>query len=250
MYQALFNSHYNLTAGESDAHSLLPLTSLVERVIEIATRHANNLSVGYDRLSTAGIGWVLSRMCIEIDRYPRINEDYALNTWIESYNRMFSERLFDIVDAGGNRIGGGRSTWVAIDMHARTMVDLSDFERDSFPCLDRPCGAVPAKRLGPLPADAETEELHFGYTDIDFNRHVNTVRYIARLLDHWPLQHHDRYAVGRLDMAFNRELLYGDRATLRVAAPAPEVSECEIARADGSRAAAFRIHWRLRREMD
>lgn len=251
MHQALFNSHYNLTAGESDAHSLMPVTLMVERIIEIATRHANSLEVGYEQLKNAGVGWVLSRMSLVVDRFPTINEDYALNTWIESYNRHFSERGFEIVDGGNNVIARGRSTWVAIDMHRRTMADLTEFERDALPCLARECPVAPPRKLGTLPPDAEREPLHFGYSDIDFNRHVNTVRYIAHVLNHWPLHHHDRYAVGRLDMAFNRELRYGDPAELRVATTADgHTAECEIAGVDGSRAAAFRIFWKLRREMD
>lgn len=251
MHQALFNSHYNLTAGESDAHSLMPVTLMVERIIEIATRHANSLEVGYEQLKNAGVGWVLSRMSLVVDRFPAINEDYALNTWIESYNRHFSERGFEVVDGGGNIMARGRSTWVAIDMQRRTMADLTEFERDAIPCLDRPCPVAPAAKMGALPADAEREPLHFGYCDIDFNRHVNTVRYIAHVLNHWPLAHHDRYAVRRLDMAFNRELRYGDTAVLHTASPdGGRTSECEIARGDGSRAAAFRIFWQLRREMD
>ena len=132
MRQALYNSHYNLTAGETDAHSLMPATLLVQRIIEIATRHANCLEVGYEQLRTAGIGWVLSRISLEVMRFPRINEDYALNTWIESYNRHFSERAFDMVEPGGAAIAAGRSTWVAIDMNRRTMADLSAFERDAI----------------------------------------------------------------------------------------------------------------------
>ena len=147
MHQALFNSHYNLTAGESDAHSLMPVTLMVERIIEIATRHANSLEVGYEQLKNAGVGWVLSRMSLVVDRFPAINEDYALNTWIESYNRHFSERGFEVVDGGGNIMARGRSTWVAIDMQRRTMADLTEFERDAIRSVPwatttaTPCGA-------------------------------------------------------------------------------------------------------------
>lgn len=249
MFQDLYNSHYCLTAGETDAHGLLSAPMLVQKCIEIATRHANALRIGYDELSRAGIGWVLSRMCIEIDRYPRINETFSIYTWIESYNRHFSERMFEIVDEGGNTLALARSTWVAIDMRKRSMADLSDFERDAFPCLDRPCLIAPCARVGALPADAEEEALHFGYSDIDFNRHVNTVRYLERLLDHWPLEYHDRHAVARLDMAFNHELRYGAPAWLRVAQNG-DTTDCEITGPDGHRAAAFRIRWRLRRDMD
>lgn len=250
MRQALYNSHYNLTAGETDAHSLMPATLLVQRIIEIATRHANCLEVGYEQLRTAGIGWVLSRISLEVMRFPRINEDYALNTWIESYNRHFSERAFDMVEPGGAAIAAGRSTWVAIDMNRRTMADLSAFERDAIPCHDRPCPVAHPRRLAPLGAEATSEPIRFGYTDIDFNRHVNTVRYLARVLDHWPLAHHDRYAVRRLDIAFNHELRYGDQATLRISDRPDGCSECEILHADGRRAAAMRIHWQLRRDME
>lgn len=251
MHQALFNSHYNLTAGEADAHSRMPSTLLVERVIEIATRHANSLDVGYDDLRAAGIGWVFSRMSLEIERLPCINEEYALNTWIESYNRRYCERNFDMVDRAGTPIAFVRSTFVAIDMKRRTMADLSAFEREAIPVLERECPVAPMRRMAPLPSDAEEEPLRFGYSDIDFNRHVNTVRYLARVLDHWPLSHHDRRAVRRLEMAFHRELLYGDEAVLRVATRDGGAShDCEILGPDGLRAATLRIVWQPRRGMD
>lgn len=109
-----------------------------------------------------------------------INEDYALSTWVESYNRHFSDRAFELTDGGGNVVGRAHSTWVAIDMRRRTMADLSDFERDAIPCLDKPCGISPARRIPTLADSASQEPLHFSYSDIDFNRHVNTVRYLAR----------------------------------------------------------------------
>ncbi|MDE6497560.1 MAG: hypothetical protein K2L21_02745 [Muribaculaceae bacterium] len=249
MFQDLYNSHYCLTAGETDAHGLLSAPMLVQKCIEIATRHANALRIGYEELSSAGIGWVLSRMSIEIERYPRINETFSIYTWIESYNRHFSDRMFEVVDEGGNTLARARSTWVAIDMQSRTMADLLAFERDAFPCLDRPCDVAPAARVGKLGEAAEEEPLHFGYSDIDFNRHVNTVRYLERLLDHWPLEHHDHYAVARLDMTFNHELLYGTPATLRVEQH-DHTTDCEITGPGGRRAAAFRIRWRLRRDME
>lgn len=250
MRQALYNCRFNLTAGEADAHSLMPVTQVVERLIEVATRHANTLNIGYEELLHAGIGWVLSRLSLEMERYPRINEDYAIDTWIEAFNRRYSDRNFDITDGAGNVLGYARSTWVAIDMRNRTMADLSQLGSDAFPCLDRPCPVAPARRLQPMPADAAGEEVRFGYSDIDFNRHVDTVRYLAHVLDHWTLDHHDHLAVARLDMAFNRELRYGDAVTLRVHTLPDGSAECELVRADGQRAASMRIVWRLRRDMD
>lgn len=249
MHQAIFNSHYNLTPVEADAHSRMSVELIVERMIEIATRHANALEVGYDELRRAGIGWVLSRMSIEIDALPAINDDYALNTWIESYNRHFCDRAFNMVDAGGTVMARAITTFVAIDMRNRTMADLSAFEREALPVADRPAGISAGARIPALPAEAQQEDITFSYSDIDFNRHVGTARYVARLLDHWPLAFHDRHAVRRLDMAFHHELLPGDAATLRTLEQPDGSCLCEITGPNGTRATAFRVSWQPRRGM-
>ena len=77
---------YRLTAGESGAEATLPVTLLLERIIEVATEHANLLEIGYEQLNCRGIAWVLSRVSFEMKRYPVINEVYSLTTWIEGYN--------------------------------------------------------------------------------------------------------------------------------------------------------------------
>lgn len=87
---------YILTAGECNAQGIMPVTLFGARVIEVATFHANELGVGYDRLIADGLAWVLSRLSIEMYRSPKVNERYTLRTWIEGFNRHFSERDFEM----------------------------------------------------------------------------------------------------------------------------------------------------------
>ncbi len=185
-----YTHKYTLTAGESNACGRMPLTLVTERIIEVATEHANALGIGYAALITRNIGWVLSRLSIEMTRYPIINEEYSFTTWIESYNRHFSERNFAIHDGSGAIIGYARTVWVAMDFASRTVADLTAFEREAFPTADLPCPIPKAPRISPLPPEAENESYTFRYCDIDFNRHVNTVRYLELILNHWPLEHH------------------------------------------------------------
>ena len=46
---------YFLTAGESDAEGRMPLTLVAERIIEVATEHANSLGIGYATLITRNL---------------------------------------------------------------------------------------------------------------------------------------------------------------------------------------------------
>lgn len=242
---------YLLTAGESNAEGLMPLTLLAERIIEIATIHANALGIGYAALIEKNIGWVLSRLSIEMKRYPRINEKYTLSTWIESYTRRFSERNFEISTPEGEILGYARSVWAPMDFAKRTAADLDLFNNDEIHPLDDNCGMAKAARVGVLPENAEDEEYSFRFCDLDFNRHVNTVRYIELILNHWSLDHYDRNCVGRIDLFFHHECRFGERISLRVANENGSGRDlCEIVAPDGTRAIGAAITWRALSSVD
>lgn len=238
--------HYVLTAGESDAEGRMPLTLLVERLIEAATNHANRLGIGYATLIKRNIGWVLSRVSIEMSRYPAINEEYSVCTWIETYNRRFSERNFELRGGDGAVIGYARSVWVPMDFATRTTADLAAFGSDPFPICDRPCPIARAPRIGALSDGAACGSYTFRFCDIDFNRHVNTVRYVELLLNHWPLERYDNATIGRFDVLFHHECHFGDTVELRVDETqngSATHSICEIVRDGGTRAVAAAIDW-------
>lgn len=214
---SVFTRKYFLTAGESNAEGRMPLTLVAERVIEIATQHANALGIGYAALITRNIGWVLSRMSIEMYRYPVINQEYTIDTWIESYNRMFSNRNFRISDAQGNIIGYMRTVWVAMDFEKRTMADISSFDRSAFLLGDLECPIERTPRLRiPEGESVEYSDYTFQYCDLDFNRHVNTIRYLELILNRWPLEHYDNHIIRRFDILFHHECHFGQTVRLLV----------------------------------
>ena len=46
--------------------------------------------------------WVLSRMAIEMDRYPDEYEHYQIETWVSDINRLMTTRDFILHDRAGN----------------------------------------------------------------------------------------------------------------------------------------------------
>ena len=55
----------------------------------------------------------------------------------------------------------------------------------------------------------------FLYTDLDYYRHVNTVRYVSLLLNQFTLQDFDETMVHRLELAFLHEATYAQTVTIR-----------------------------------
>ncbi len=200
---------YFLSAGECNAQRVIPLPMLVQRVIEVATMHANTLDIGYARLLKYNMAWVLSRLTIDMRRYPAINERFSLITWIETINRHFSARNVEVLDGNGETIGYVRTIWVAIDMSTRRGADMTPFIGD-VTVSDRECPIDPQTKL-PGVSDPDMVKVHqFQYCDIDFNRHVNTTRYIEAILNQWGVEFFDHNKVRRFEIAFIAETHYDD----------------------------------------
>lgn len=221
--ESVFSATYFLTPGECNPQQRMPLTLLINRLIEVATLHANQVGIGYAFLVREHQTWVLSRVAVEMRRYPGVNENYTISTWISSISRLFSERDFEICAEGGEVIGHARTVWAVIDTRTRQVGDISriswvkELIPDREPPVDKP------SRLRPIQPPAEGEvapdgfretKYRFQYTDIDFNRHVNSSRYIELLLNQWSLDFHDANRLTRFEIAYIHEARYDMEATL------------------------------------
>ena len=206
-----FSKTYYLAAGECNPQGELPLTLLMTRIIEVATLHANSWGVGYERLIRDNQVWVLSRVTIEMNENPKVNTNYKLTTWIEDYNRYFSQRNMRIDDENGRPLGYVRTIWMVIDMNTRASVDIEKLGYIRENVSDIPCPIEPQSRLRPI-EQGHAVDYTFGYMDCDFNRHVNTVRYLSLLMNMFDMDCYDHYFIRRMELSFIKETHYGETA--------------------------------------
>ncbi len=241
----VFSKTYYLAAGECNPQGELPLTLLMTRIIEVATLHANSWGVGYARLIQENQVWVLSRVTIEMMAYPRVNENYRLTTWIEDYNRHFSQRNMRIDDAEGNPLGYVRTIWMVIDMNTRASVDISQLAYIRENVSDLQCPIEPMSRLHPI-QDGRAINYTFGYMDCDFNRHVNTVRYLSHLMNLFDMDRYDHNYISRMEISFVKETRYGETAQFIIDDSDPMDTLMSVTDADGNDHVRARFHWRPR----
>ena len=213
----IFEKDFFLTPAECNPEQRMPITLLINRLVEVATLHANVIGIGYASLVERNESWVLSRVAVELSRYPGVNETYRISTWICGINRLFSERDFEIsVPATGEVIGHARTVWAVINTETRAGADISRMEWISSLVPDKVCPVEKPSRLRPL-KDFLAVPYRFTYCDLDFNRHVNSARYIELLLNQWSLEFHDAYRLTRFEIAYMRQAYYGEEVEVRMA---------------------------------
>ena len=239
-----FRMDYYLAAGECNPQGEMPLTLLMTRIIEVATFHANSWGVGYARLIQDNHVWVLSRVTIEMKAYPRVNENYSLTTWIEDYNRYFSQRNMRIDDANGNPLGYVRTIWMVIDLNTRASVDISQLSYIRENVSDTPCPIAPMSRLHSI-EEGHSVEYTFGYMDCDFNRHVNTVRYLSHLMNLFDMDCYDNFFIQRMEISFIKETHYSETCEFVIDDSDPMDSHMSIT-VDGDDHVRARFRWKER----
>ena len=182
---------------------------LANKMLITAGNHANERGFGKERLSADGKTWVLSRLVIEMDAYPNEGEKYFVETWVEGVNRLFTSRNFRVLDKENNIIGHARSTWALIDIETRQPADLTTLY-DGEPCLIK--GVSRAR----VTATEPTGEFMPLYCDIDYNGHLNSVKYIEHILNELPLDIFRTHSIHRVEGSYSAECFYRERLTIYI----------------------------------
>ncbi len=187
----------------------MTIPALGSEVLNVAGIDAQRKGFGIDVLNRNNFSWVLSRMALEIDDRPEQYTAYRITTWVNEYTRLMSTRNFTLHDARGREFGRAVTQWCVIDLTTRKAIDLSALARDHADTLcDAPSPTEkPRKILGIEPQ--QVSEHRVVYSDIDFNRHVNTMRYINMMFDRLPIELLAEVRPVRLDVQFMQECRYG-----------------------------------------
>ena len=128
---------------------------------------------------------------------------------VSDFNRLASTRNFRM-RVGNKVIASGVSQWCVLNMETRQAADMSMMKEahDKF-IVAEPSPIAAPTRLRPVEA-AATVSRPVVYSDIDFNRHVNTLRYIDMIFDTLPLETIEERESLRLDINFLAEARYGE----------------------------------------
>ena len=234
---------YRVEPQDVDFTLRATISSLGAAILNTAGIDAHGKGFGVDALNADNHSWVLSRMAVEFDSRPVQYTDYEVATWISDYGRVLSTRNFTLTDtASGREFGRAVTQWAMIDLQSRSAIDPSwvgaahaDAVVDAAPPTDKP---RKIREVNPT----ETADHRVVYSDIDFNRHVNTMRYIEMMLDMLPVGMLTREAPVRLDIHFLKECRFGQ--TLTVGCEQREHSALFEISAEGAAAVRASIEWK------
>jgi acyl-ACP thioesterase len=188
----------------------MTLRSLAAYLQEAADADATRLHVSMTQLVERNLAWVLHRLRIEVDSYPRVGQELAITTWPKRFERLVAHRDFTVCDVSGSQVARASSRWVVVDLTTRSVIRLPDFIRE-LPVPDRD-PALTLESSGPEPVEAPEIERRFEVrrSDLDVAQHVNNTRYIGWAVESVPDEIYQTHRPSAIEIQFRQEAGWSD----------------------------------------
>src|SRR5512140_2494985 len=107
IFEAVFPVRYH----ELDSHGNLKTVMLLNFLQDAAGLHATQLGVSVLDLRRQGLTWVLSRLHLCVDQYPRAGQVLTVRTWPSTRQGLFSCREFQLCDDQGGCSARATTSW-------------------------------------------------------------------------------------------------------------------------------------------
>ncbi len=200
---------------ETDPQGRLRIPILCQLLQEAATTHAALLGVAVELLIDSGFAWVLSRLELEMERWPGVDEEIVVETWPDALNRLFTERKFMLFDAKGCQVGSATTLWLVLDLTRRRPVRLPAEVVDRLSALG--LDDSPARGGELMPPDPIDHERSFTVrrSDLDLAGHVNNTSYVEWAVEAVPDEIHDNNELALLEIQFLSECHHGQNVLSR-----------------------------------
>ncbi|GAB6012658.1 acyl-[acyl-carrier-protein] thioesterase [Viscerimonas tarda] len=206
---------FSIDAYLTDFGGQATLSMLGGFMLQAATKHAEERGFGFSSMTEQKRAWVLSRMAIEIFEYPKNDTEITIYTWVKDVNKLFTERCFAFRNAEGKNIGYARSVWASIDLETRRPTNvLEHYGLIDYVNKDEPCPIEGMRKIPPIKDVDPVGNFVVKYSDVDINKHLNSMKYIEHFIDLFDLEMFRTKEIRRFEINYIAEAHYGSTICL------------------------------------
>jgi medium-chain acyl-[acyl-carrier-protein] hydrolase len=205
--QTIWNEVISINFSETDFQQNWKPSAFFTAMQEVGSLHATHLGYDYKDMFAANMSWVLSRVMIQFNAFPKVGEKIKIQTWPKGiHNKLFFMRDFFFLGEDGSQYAAATCAFVLIDIKARRVLpwrvlkgELPDNQGlnaiQQFP-----------ERLDLPERFQESFSVQARYSDVDLMGHVNNARYIEWITDCFPMEQFQSHQLEWLQINYLSEI--------------------------------------------
>ncbi|WP_296558618.1 acyl-ACP thioesterase domain-containing protein [uncultured Acetobacterium sp.] len=195
---------------ESDSTEKMLPTTAMNYFQEASTNQGNQLGLGGDYLKANNLAWFLVKYVIRFNDYPRYQDEVTITTRATGMDKFCATRRFTIEDASGAERVIADTQWLLINRDTEKMERIDEHpEMDAYQCFEK--GEPIFKKIAKINQIDLEKSFSVRFLDIDFNKHVNHVKYLAWAIEVLPLEVVKTKQLSEAKMVYKAQCFYGDQ---------------------------------------
>ena len=172
----LFNSYF-------DMNDRLTAKSILNIFQDVASRHAEDIGLGFETMVKKNLYWVISRIKFDILKQPEVNQKVIVETWPHEKGRIDFDRDMCISSEDGEVLIIATSKWCVIDAMTRSLQRTDGVEYVGEIHSRKNYEGKFGKILVPDKEKVEIYTHRVKFADLDHNKHMNNTNYASIILN-------------------------------------------------------------------
>lgn len=201
---------YRVRSYETDPYGRASVRTVLLLLQEAATEHSNVLDVAVRYLIENRLAWVLTRLRLEMHRWPHGGDTITVETWPHAASRLTIERRFRIHDCDGGTLGTATTMWVVLDLDRRRPIRLPPFIVEALHPVVGDRTPASLDKIPGLEAYDHRRAFEVRYADLDMVHHVNNAAYVQWAVETTPEKLWQDHLPATVDAHFLAECRLGD----------------------------------------
>ena len=223
----MYKKEFIISNNDVDYRFNLKPANLYRIFQDIALKATEEVGSDSISLSKRGIDWVITRMDVEIKRLPHCNEKITVCTYPGKDLAMLYPRFFFILDEKNEVIIRASSIWALIDAKTRKVIVDKDTIKKLPPETSEYELPLPGKIVVSENKNLiENRTIH--YSDLDFNCHMNNVRYVELLMDVHDFEFYKTHRPSFISLNYMKEIREKDQVSVYSDLNNPETFEVQV----------------------
>lgn len=197
--------------SETDVNGQLSVAGLMNYLQDCSIFHSEDMGAGFGYMDRAKRAWLLSAWNVEVLRRPRVAEAITIATWPYEFKGIYGLRNFAILDETGEYLVKADSCWFLTSMETGRPVRPTAEDIAPYTLGEPRMEMEELPRKIALPEGLEEwGRITVMKHNLDINRHVNNVQYVAMAAEVLPAE----FQICGIRAEYKRAAVAGDEMTL------------------------------------
>jgi acyl-ACP thioesterase len=190
---------------DTDPRLRITPTALVGIMQEAAILHSEAVGRGIDYLSSRNLSWMIVQTRAQIKKPPAWRTPVRVTTWPSEMGRLLSRREFILSDEEGKPFLTATTLWALMNTQKRRVTRGPAEVGNAYSVFEERALDGPFRR----PPHCENPQMEKSFIirrwEIDFNGHVNNLRYLDWMLETLPDDIWEGYYICELNIRYQKE---------------------------------------------